>query len=129
MLFFASLYHFAIRHKINYVISGGNIATEAVFPNSWHHSAMDATNLKAIHKKFGSIPLKEYQTISFMQYYFYYPFIKNMQVIRPLNYIQYSKELALSELKEKSWIQTLRKKTWRVTIHKIFSKLLLACEI
>ncbi|AYA41577.1 N-acetyl sugar amidotransferase [Xenorhabdus nematophila] len=99
--FFASLYHFAIRHKINYVISGGNIATEAVFPNSWHHSAMDATNLKAIHKKFGSIPLKEYQTISFMQYYFYYPFIKNMQVIRPLNYIQYSKELALSELKEK----------------------------
>ncbi|MDE9517143.1 N-acetyl sugar amidotransferase [Xenorhabdus bovienii] len=99
--FFASLYHFAIKHKINYVISGGNIATEAVFPNAWHHSAMDATNLKAIHKRFGSIPLKEYQTINFMQYYFYYPFIKNMRVIRPLNYIQYSKELALSELKEK----------------------------
>ena len=30
--FFASIYHFAIRNNIKYVISGGNIATESVFP-------------------------------------------------------------------------------------------------
>lgn len=99
--FFASLYHFAVANQVNYVISGGNIATESVFPKSWHHTAMDAINLKAIHKKFGQLRLKDYKVISFLQYYLYYPFIKNMKVILPLNYIPYSKELALEELKEK----------------------------
>jgi len=99
--FFASLYHFAVNNRINYVISGGNIATEGVFPPSWHHDAMDAINLKAIHKKFGNLPLKDFQVISFWQYYFYYPFIKKMKVVRPLNFIFYTKEIALAELQEK----------------------------
>lgn len=99
--FFASLYHFAVDNKINYVINGGNIATEGVFPRSWHHAAMDALNLHAIHKKYGSMPLKEYKTIDFFRYYLYYPFVKRMKVVRPLNYLPYSKVLALSELVEK----------------------------
>lgn len=99
--FFASLYHFAVDNKINYVISGGNIATEGVFPKSWHHAAMDSINLKAIHKKFGNIPLRHYKTISFLQYYFYYPFIKKMKAVRPLNYMTYNKEAALAELQDK----------------------------
>ena len=96
--FFASLYHFAVKNKIRYVISGGNIATEVVFPRAWHHAAMDSINLHAIHKRFGSIPLKNYQTISFFEYYFYYPFIRNMSTIRPLNYMQYNKQEALQKL-------------------------------
>ncbi|WP_417656300.1 N-acetyl sugar amidotransferase [Pseudidiomarina aestuarii] len=99
--FFASLYHFAVENNINYVISGGNIATEGVFPSSWHHSAMDAINLKAIHKNFGKLPLKDYKTISFLQYYLYYPFIKKMKSVRPLNYLSYTKDIALAELQEK----------------------------
>ncbi|MCT8982376.1 N-acetyl sugar amidotransferase [Shewanella algae] len=99
--FFASLYHFAVENKIDYVISGGNIATEAVFPKKWHHAAMDAINLKAIHKRFGKLPLKDYKTISFLEYYLYYPFIKKMKAVRPLNYMPYSKEVALQELVEK----------------------------
>lgn len=99
--FFSSLYHFAVDNKIDYVISGGNIATESVFPQSWHHAAMDAINLKAIHKKFGKLPLRDYKTISFLQYYLYYPFIKKMKSIRPLNYLPYTKDIALAELQEK----------------------------
>lgn len=96
--FFASLYHFAIKNKIKYVISGGNISTESVFPSSWHHSAMDEINLKGIHKKFGKEKLVDYKTISFFKYFFYYPFVKGMQVIRPLNYIPYDKSEALKSL-------------------------------
>jgi aminotransferase len=98
--FFASLYHFAVKNNISTVISGGNIATESVFPRSWHHSAMDAINLKAIHKKFGSLKLKQYKTISFLAYYFYYPFLKGMTVARPLNFMPYHKENAIQVLKE-----------------------------
>jgi len=99
--FFASLYHFAVQNNIKYVISGGNIATESVFPKSWHHAAMDAINLKAIHKRFGKRKLQQYKTISFIKYYFYYPFIKGMTVIRPLNFMPYHKGEALEVLKEK----------------------------
>ncbi|MFY0640146.1 MAG: N-acetyl sugar amidotransferase [Bermanella sp.] len=99
--FFASLYHFAVSNDVNYVISGGNVATESVFPKSWHHTAMDAINLKAIHKKHGKLKLRDYKVISFLQYYLYYPFVKKMKVVLPLNYMPYSKEDALNELIEK----------------------------
>jgi N-acetyl sugar amidotransferase len=99
--FFASLYHFAIKYGVKYVVSGGNIATESIFPNSWHWTAMDSVNLKAIHKKYGSKKLKHYKTISFFELYFYYPFFKKMKTVRPLNLMAYNKSIALQELKEK----------------------------
>lgn len=99
--FFASLYHFAIKHKVNYVISGGNIATESIFPDSWNWNAMDADSLHAIHKQFGTKKLKNYKTIGFYELYFYYPFLKKMKSIRPLNFMPYVKTEALQELKDK----------------------------
>jgi aminotransferase len=98
--FFATLYHFAIKENIKYVLNGGNIATEAVFPRAWHHAAMDAINLKAIHRRFGTLPLSDYKTISFFEYYVYYPLIRGMQVVRPLNYMLYDKQTALAYLKK-----------------------------
>jgi len=96
--FFAGLYHFATKNGIRYVLSGGNLATESIFPTSWHGSAMDAINLKAIQKKYGERKLNNYQTISFFEYYVWYPFIKKMRVLRPLNFMPYHKEQALKEL-------------------------------
>lgn len=99
--FFASLYHFATKHGVNYVVSGGNLATESIFPKTWEGDAMDAKNLLYIQKKFGTKKLKKYKTVSFFEYYFYYPFIKKMKVIRPLNFMPYIKSEALQELKDK----------------------------
>jgi N-acetyl sugar amidotransferase len=99
--FFASLYYFAVQNGIKYVISGGNISTESVFPKAWHHAAMDAINLKSIHRLFGKKKLSQYKTISFFEYFFYYPFIKGMEVVRPLNFMPYNKGEALKFLKEK----------------------------
>jgi aminotransferase len=99
--FFALLYHFATKHGVRYVISGGNIATESIFPKAWLWSAMDADNLHAIHNKFGTRKLKNYKTIGFYELYFYYPFVKKMKTIRPLNFMPYIKSEALKELKDK----------------------------
>lgn len=98
-IFFSSLYHFAIKNGIECILSGGNLATEGVFPDSWHGTAMDAINLKAIHKKYGTSKIKNYKTISFFQYYIWYPLFRKMRTVRPLNYMPYDKELALDELK------------------------------
>lgn len=99
-IFFSSLYHFAIKNDIKCMMSGGNLATEGVFPECWHGTAMDAINLHAIHSKYGTRKLKNYKTISFFQYYIWYPFIKKMRTVRPLNYMPYDKERALEELKD-----------------------------
>lgn len=97
-VFFAGLYHFAIRNRIRYVLSGGNIATESIFPRRWHGDAMDAVNLRAIHRKYGEKCLISYSTISFFRYYLWYPFVKGMRTIRPLNYMPYDKAKAVAEL-------------------------------
>lgn len=97
--FFSQLYHFATANRIRYVLSGGNIATEAIFPQSWQHSAMDGKNLLAILNRFGNgYKLQEYRVMKYWKYYFYYPYIKKMRVIRPLNFMPYTKEDAISEL-------------------------------
>jgi N-acetyl sugar amidotransferase len=99
-IYFSSLYHYAIKNDIRYIISGGNTATEGIFPSAWHGSAMDAINLKAIHHKYGRRPLRNYKTISFYQYYLLYPFVYKMRTIRPLNFMPYNKGDALKVLEE-----------------------------
>ena len=97
-IFFSSLYHFATSNGVRYILSGGNLATEGIFPSSWHGSAMDAINLRAIHKQYGERQLRSYKTISFFDCYIKYPFFKRMRTLRPLNYMSYDKASALKEL-------------------------------
>jgi N-acetyl sugar amidotransferase len=97
-VFFASLYHFATKNGIRSILSGGNLATEGVFPKAWHGSAMDAINLKAIHRLNGERKLKTYTTVSFVQAYIWFPFVKRMRTLRPLNYMPYDKAAAVREL-------------------------------
>ncbi|NQY82903.1 MAG: N-acetyl sugar amidotransferase [Alphaproteobacteria bacterium] len=98
-VFFASLYHFATKNRIRYILSGGNLATEGVFPTAWHGgSAMDAINLRAINKKFGERSLRTYNTISFFEYYIWYPFVKKIRTVRPLNFMPYDKKSAITNL-------------------------------
>jgi N-acetyl sugar amidotransferase len=96
--FFASMYHFSVENDIKYIISGGNLATEAVFPSAWHGSAMDAINLKDIHRRYGTRSLQHYKTISFFQYYFWYPFVKGMRTVHLLNFMDYNKSEAVDFL-------------------------------
>ena len=107
--FFAGLYNFATENKVRYVLNGGNAATEAIFPRSWHGSAMDAKNLKAIHKAYGTRPLTDFPLISFSEFYFWYPVVKRMTILRPLDLMPYSKEQAVTELEQIGWRSYPRK--------------------
>lgn len=98
--FFAGLYHFAAKNRVKFVLNGGNLATEGIFPSSWHGPAMDAINLKAINKRYGDGPLEDYPTIGAFKYFIWYPMVKRMTPVRPLNYIPYSKDIAIQFLQE-----------------------------
>jgi N-acetyl sugar amidotransferase len=96
--FFATLYRFANANRIRNIISGGNIATEGIFPASWHGSAMDAINLRAVYKRWGGPPLRRYQTVSFWEVYVTFPLVRRMSVLRPLNFMPYNRQAAIEEL-------------------------------
>ncbi len=102
--FFAVLYHFAAKNNIQYILSGFNFASESILPKAWGHSAMDLAQIKDIHKKFGRSKLQSFPQISFFKNYIYYPYVKKMRVISPLNYIPYVKSEAIATLsKELKW--------------------------
>lgn len=101
--FFANLYKYAVDNGINYILSGGNSATEGIAVEAWEGSAMDAINLRAIHKKYGTVPLRTYETIGFLDYYFVFPFLRGMRTLRPLNFMPYDKAMAIETLQTIGW--------------------------
>jgi N-acetyl sugar amidotransferase len=96
--FFSSLYSYASKNKIKFILSGGNTATEGILPKSWQGPAMDSKNLKDIHSKFTNKKLHLYPTTSFYSYYVKYPYINRVTPVRPLNLLPYRKDHALAEL-------------------------------
>jgi len=100
--FLASLYNFAAKHGIKYILNGGNFSTECVRePLEWAYHASDLRQLKDIHSKFGTRPLKTYPMSNIFKYKIYYRYFKGVQVFRPLNCVPYIKEDAMQLLIDK----------------------------
>ena len=101
---FAALYKYAEDNKIHYVLNGGNIATESILPSSWGYSSKDGKHLIAIHKKYGKLELHTFPVMGILKYYFYYPYIWKMKIVRLLNYVDYNKSKAIQILEnELGW--------------------------
>jgi N-acetyl sugar amidotransferase len=99
---FAALYNFAANNGFKYVITGANYSTECVRePLEWHYHASDLTQIRDIHRRFGTRPLKTFPLADILKFKVYYRFIKGTRVIKPLNYIPYFKEPAMQELTDR----------------------------
>jgi len=99
----AFLYHTASEKGIKYIISGGNIVTEAIMPDSWMYDPKDLRLIKSIHKKYGKIKLKSFPTLNLFGWIFY-TFVKRIKYLPVLNYIPYVKKDAMRLLeKEFDW--------------------------
>lgn len=99
----ATLYQLAAKHKINYFLSGFNIVTEAILPNAWVFSKQDSENIKDIHQKFGTIPLKTFPFLT-MAKKRYYSLALKVESVTLLNSIDYNKDKVKELLKkELNW--------------------------
>jgi N-acetyl sugar amidotransferase len=99
----ATMYKLAKDHKINYIISGTNVATEYIMPPSWIYKKMDFANLKDIHNQFGSVKIKSYPYLDFKKYV-YYSSVLQLTPISILDYIPYNKnEVKQFISKELDW--------------------------
>jgi N-acetyl sugar amidotransferase len=107
-VFFAVLHEQAVKNGCKVFMSGGNIATEFVWPLSWHGNAMDAINLKDIFRRYGHGSLAGYQTVSFTDWFMLFR-LRGFEQIRPLNYLPYGTTLARAALAEVGWKDYPRK--------------------
>lgn len=82
-------YQQAKKYGIKYILSGGNAATESVLPEAWGYSASDSKHLKAVQRRFGTVKLKTYPIMGMFARYIWYPMVRRIQTVRPLNYMPY----------------------------------------
>lgn len=103
--FQAAMWNFAAKNGFKYILNGGNISSECVRePLEWHYHASDLRQIKDIHSKFGTRPLKSFPLASIFKYRIYYKYVKGISVIKPLDYIPFEKEKAMQFLeKEFGW--------------------------
>jgi N-acetyl sugar amidotransferase len=99
--FFATMYHFANKHGIKYILNGGNFSTECIRnPKDWLYYGTDMAFINDVRKKFGTIKMETYPWSGILYHKVYLRYIKGIEVIKPLNLLQYKKESAIRELSE-----------------------------
>jgi N-acetyl sugar amidotransferase len=97
--FIATLYHFANKHGIKYILNGTNISTECVRnPKEWLYYGTDMPQLRDIQRQFGTVKMDTYPFSSILFHKIYLRFIKSVQVVKPLNYMLYGKDSAIKTL-------------------------------
>lgn len=96
-VFFTALYQFAEKYGIKYVLTGSNVATESIMPAYLVYDASDFTSLKDVYKKNRRVcvSLQKYPHMTYIKKKYYY---KHLQIIRLLNYVDYSKTKAINVL-------------------------------
>lgn len=91
-------YRMAAKNKVKFILSGSNSATEGMnMPKGWNHLKFDARNIRAIHKQFGTHPIKSHPLLSTTGFV-WYEFIKKIKWIPFLDYFDYQKDIAVDTL-------------------------------
>jgi N-acetyl sugar amidotransferase len=100
---FAAMFRLAREHRIRHILSGTNVATEAIMPRTWQHFKFDLLNLRAIHRKFGTRPIRNYPTISIWRMA-WERYGRGIGPVSILNYLPYRKTQAIATLEtELGW--------------------------
>lgn len=98
--FFSSLYKFARFHGIKTIITGSNFSTECCRePEEWGgYLGIDSTLFKDISNRFGKSSFRNFPLIDIFTYKILYTSLLGIKVVKPLNFIEYTKENAENEL-------------------------------
>jgi len=100
--FFSTMYNFASKYNVKWILTGGNYSTECVRnPMEWMYFQSDTRQLKNIHRKFGQSSLKTFPITHILWHKVYLPFFKGINLERPLDHIPYDKKTAMKLLETK----------------------------
>ena len=91
--FFATMYKFAVQHKVKDILTGANLSTECIRnPIEWMYYQSDSRQLRDIHHEFGDKPLENFPVTSILWHKIWLPYVKGIKVLKPLDFLPYVKE-------------------------------------
>jgi N-acetyl sugar amidotransferase len=93
----ATVYRAAWKHRIPYVVHGGNRATELILPAAWSQGHLDWYYVRAVHRRFGTRPLKTFPHLDPVTYLRFQSWHKRRTVLL-LEFVDYKKRLAMDVL-------------------------------
>jgi len=100
--FFATMYKFAEKHGVKYILTGGNISTECVRnPLDYFYYGTDLWQIRDIHGRFGQAPLVNFPLSGILRHKVYLRYFKGIEVVKPLDYLPYIKRDAMQLLSDK----------------------------
>lgn len=104
--FLATLYNYALKFNIKTILNGGNISTECVrHPLKYLYYATDKRHNNDIKQKFGASKLSTFPSSSILRHRIWLRYFRGVKVLKPLNFINYSKKNAEKTLVENyNWI-------------------------
>ena len=86
----------------------------------WHYHASDLVQLRDIHRRFGSRPLKNFPLSNILKHKIFYRYIRGIRVVKPLDYVPYVKEDAIKLLSEQFGWQTYPQKHFESRFTKFY---------
>lgn len=93
----------AARYGIKYIIGGGNVATEGILPAAWGYYNQDLRHIKAIHRRFGTVPLTNYPQLP-LRRFVSLVLLSGIRIIPILNYVDYRRSQAVELIqRELGW--------------------------
>lgn len=93
-----TLYRAASKYGVKYILEGHSFIEEGISPLNKNY--FDGKYIASIHKKFGTIPMQSYPLMTFANF-MKWTLFKRIKKIRPLWYINYSKNDAKAFLEKK----------------------------
>jgi len=97
---FGTIHKIAADNNIKYILSGNNIVTESLIPRYWIFNKADHVNIKGIHQRYGTVPLKTFPFYGTKAKH-YYQKVKGIQTVDLLNCIPYVKSEVKKEIADK----------------------------
>ena len=123
----ATTYEMASEYGIKTVLSGGNVATESIMPQSWGYNARDLVHIKDVYKKMTGKRLKGLPLCSLLKFN-YYKWVKGIKIFYILDYLDYNRAEAINILEEKFGYKNYGEKhcenyfTWWFQNYYLFTK-------
>jgi len=111
-VFFSQLYKFAKKYKIKYVLTGSNFSTECCRePEEWGgYLGVDKKLFTDVWQKYGDQKPIDFPLIDILTSKIWFQIILGMQMVYPLNLVNYTKKDAENELKDKFNWQSFKHK-------------------
>lgn len=105
----AASFELAQKYGIRWIISGGNVATESIMPESWSYTARDLKHIKGVYKKMTGERLRGLPMCSLWQFNLY-KWWYGIKTLYLLDYLDYNRSESIKMLEREYGYQSYGEK-------------------